>query len=157
MPFYFIGMYGKSTINKFTQYFENKILANTLLSILGITLLYMCFKYTNVPHTQAVVSFAKIFWLYWLTGFLGVASMFFLCISFNNRPCGIIQVISISTLFIMCSHFEILQQTTNYITSQYDDVCTIIFVILFFSLQCLCIPIVMKYFPILAGRKIINK
>ena len=157
MPFYFIGMFGKPSINRLSHYFENKILANGLLFILGITLLYICFKYTNIPHTQAVVSFTNIFWLYWLTGFLGVSSIFFLCISFNNKPCGVIQAISMSTLFIMCSHFEILQPTTNYITNRYNDIYTVIFVILFFGIQCLCIPVVMKYFPILAGRKIIHK
>ena len=153
MPFYFLGMYGKSTINKISQYFENKISVNILLFMVGVTMLYACFQYTNIPHTQAVVSFTKIVWLYWLTGFLGIVSMFFLCISFNNKPCGIVQAISISTLFIMCSHFEILRRTTGYITNKYGDIFTILFVILFFSMQCLCIPFVMRYFPILAGRK----
>ena len=153
MPFYFLGMYGKSTINKISQYFENKISVNILLFMVGVTMLYACFQYTNIPHTQAVVSFTKIVWLYGLTGFLGIVSMFFLCISFNNRPCGIVQAISISTLFIMCSHFEILRRTTGYITNKYGDIFTILFVILFFSMQCLCIPFVMRYFPILAGRK----
>lgn len=153
MPFYFIGMYNKHIINKIVLYFENRHFINIILFITGIILLYVFYKNTNIPHTAAVTSFTKHFFLYWVTGLLGIASMFFLCITFNKQPCGFIQAISISTLFIMCSHFEILQLITRYITSNHGDIYSILFVVVFFFLQCLCIPAILKYFPILAGRK----
>lgn len=152
MPFFFVGMYGKSYINLFVSQFEHKPLINCLLSIGGVFLLMIIFSKTKIPHTIAVVSFTNYYYLYWLSGFLGIFSMFFLCICFNKRGIGLIQAISVATLFIMCSHYEILQRTTGQLSNIFGDIVCIIVVILFFLLQCIFIPIVLKYVPILAGR-----
>ena len=153
IPFYFLGMYGKNIINKIAINFTNKAFINIFLLGIATALLLACYKFTDVPHTYSVTSFTDKFYHYWLTGLLGIISMFFLCICFNKNPCGVIQAISISTLFIMCSHFEIIYRATGYITNYYGDIYSILFVVLYFLLQCACIPIVLKYFPVLAGRK----
>lgn len=128
------------------------MLFNSILTTIGIIGLLLIFTFTDIPHTIAVVSFTKDAGLYWLSGFLGIISMFFLCISFNNKPIGIIQAISVGTLFIMCSHYEILQRVTGIISHKFGDAVALTAVIFFFILQCLLIPLILKYIPILAGR-----
>ena len=152
LPFYIVGIYGKPYINKIVIKLKGKILINSVLSMGGVIGILMIYTFSDIPHTIAVVSFTKYAFLYWLSGFLGIISMFFLCICFNNKPIGIIQAISIGTLFIMCSHYEFLQRTTGNISDKFGDGVTFVAVILFFTLQCLIIPLVFKYLPILAGR-----
>lgn len=153
MPFYFVGMYGKVGINKLVRIMDNRVVLNIGMSVIGIILLLFCFNYTDIPHTCAVVDYTDKFYLYWITGFLGSFSMLFLCLFFNDKPSGLIQAISVSTLFIMCSHYEIICRGTGYITDHYRDIYSIVFVILYFAVQCVCLPIVLRWLPVLAGRK----
>ena len=53
----------------------------------------------------------------------------------------------------MCSHYEIIQYVTHYLSRYYNDISCVIFVVVYFAMQCACIPFVLKYMPILAGRK----
>ncbi|MBQ0156359.1 MAG: acyltransferase family protein [Bacteroidales bacterium] len=153
MPFFFVGMYGKKQINCLVEKFGCKVFLNLCLVAVCIATLIYCFQYTGVTHTNAVVDFADTFYLYWLTGFVGIASMFFLCICFYKIQNSLVESISVSTLFIMCSHYEVIQLVTRYITPNYGDVYSIAFVMIYFAIQCALIPVVLKKAPILAGRK----
>lgn len=153
IPFFFVGMYGKKFINGLVDSFQNKTMANIGLFALGFFALLFCFIYMPIPHTHAVANFINGFYLYWLTGFIGVFTMFFLCVSFNRTPNAIVEVISTSTLFIMCSHYEVIQLVTRYISQYYSDFYAITFVIVYFAIQCACAPLVMRFCPVLAGRK----
>ena len=153
MPFFFIGMYGKRYIDRIVVLFEDKKVVNLCLALLGITLLVLCYFYTGVPHTCAVVTFTSKPFLYWLTGLIGIVSMFFVSVCFNKIQSNIIETLSMSTLFIMCSHYEIVLPCTKYISLHYSDIYSILFVVFYFCCQCAIAPVILKYIPILAGKK----
>lgn len=152
MPFFFAGMYGKSIVNKFVNLLTGRIWINIILALFGVGLLIICYNYTDIPHTFAVIAFTSRFYLYWITGFIGIFSMLFISLCFNQISSRIIELISISTLFIMCSHYEIISIATSYIVKEYGDIYSVIFTCAYFLCQCACIPIVMRWIPILAGR-----
>jgi fucose 4-O-acetylase-like acetyltransferase len=152
-PFFFAGMYGKQIINTLdTKLSRHCVFLKIALAVVSFVLLYILYIYSPIPHTIAVVSFISQFYLYWLSGFLGIIGMFFFCICFTNQRHYIV-IISNSTLFIMCSHYEIFRIITPIISNNYGDSITFCFVCVFFALQCLCSPLVLKYAPMLAGRK----
>ena len=151
-PFFFAGMYGKNYINLIVR-LNGGGRKSALLALFGFTLLFLLYKYTSIAHTHAVTDFIPQFYLFWISGFIGIGSMLFLCQCFNASHNKMVSLISSATLFIMCSHYEIFRYVTPYITHNYGDILTFIIVCVYFVLQCICIPIVLKHMPILAGRQ----
>ena len=155
-PFFFAGMYGKDLINKVADTLKGKTILKLFFSLVLFILLLLVYRYTPIAHTNAVVSFLPKFYLYWLSGFIGIFALFFICLCFKKES-KVITTISISTLFVMCSHYELLMYITPIITQNYGDIVTFIFVFLFFALQCVLAPWVLKHFPILLGKKRNNR
>lgn len=153
-PFFFAGMYGKSSIQYIIRYINGRRWLSMSLFAFSFVLLILFYKFTPIVHTNAVVSFIPQFYLYWISGFIGITSMLFLCQCFSTKPNMVVTLISTATLFIMCSHYEIIQRVTSFlIRLNYGDIPSVIFVCVYFVIQCAIIPYILKWFPILAGRK----
>lgn len=151
-PFFFFGMYCKNYINLITKRIEGKITLNIILSLFCVTLLLLIYNHSTIIHTNAVIDFIPQFYLFWITGFIGIALIFFICQCFTYQS-RFVTMLSSATLFIMCSHYEIIHNITKSISTTYGDILSLLFVCLYFTIQCACIPLVLKYIPILAGRK----
>lgn len=152
LPFFFVGMYGKKILNVIYGILIGKTVWKVVLSLISFSLLLLVYRYMPVEHTNAVSRFAPHFYLFWISGFLGIFGVFFICLCFATLPKFII-VVSTSTLFIMCSHYELFRFLTPRISNGYGDLATFFFVCLFFMCQSYFSQFVLKYIPILAGRK----
>lgn len=151
-PFFFFGMYCKNVINLIARSIEGKVLLNIIFSLLCLISLLLIYNHTTIVHTNAVIDFIPQFYLFWITGFVGLAFIFFVCQCFTYSS-KFVTMLSSATLFIMCSHYEIVHRVTKSISPTYGDISSLAFVFSYFTIQCACIPIVLKYIPILAGRK----
>lgn len=154
-PFFFLGMYGKSLINYVVNALNGRITLNLFLALLCLVLLFAIYKYSPIVHTHAVSKFIPQFYLFWFSGFIGILFMFFICQCFGKKLNNLITLISSATLFIMCSHYQIINPVTKSLSQSYGDIASIAFVCAYFAIQCACLPFVLKYTPILAGRKAI--
>ena len=151
MPFFFFGMYGKKIIDYISKNLSNKLVC-FLGALFSFILLIILYNFSPILHTHSIRDFISQFHMLWISGFLGIISLFMLCHCFGNVERKLVTLISSATLFIMCSHYEIFSFITPYLTVNYGDFVTHTFVFCFFILQCAFIPIIIKYFPLLAGR-----
>jgi len=153
LPFYFAGLIGRDLIDKFICFLIEIHWVRLLLAVMSLGGILLFYKFSSVPHTNEVISFCPRFYLYWLTGFFGIIFLLCICLTLDNIRFSFITGISSATLFIMCSHYELLKIVGSYLTSFYNDWCSLAFSILYFVIQCIAIPVVLRYIPILAGRK----
>lgn len=153
LPFFLLGMFGKKAVDAAVRKFEGRKAVNMALSSSGIALLLAIYCLSDIPHTNAVSNFTSKFYWYWISGAVGIATMFFLSICFNNVRSAFVETVSTATLFIMCSHYEVLKLVTKPLSANYGDTYGILFTVAYFAVQCACAPLVLKYIPMLAGRK----
>ena len=64
VPFYFAGMYGKTIVNKFVSNTCEKRIMGILTALLGLVVLLLLFQFSDVPHTDSVMSFIPKFYFY---------------------------------------------------------------------------------------------
>jgi len=153
LPFFFAGMYLKPAIGRLADKFRGRTAANISITLACLLLLIACFHIPAVPHTINAGKFKDVFYLYWVTGFIGIAGMFFFSLCFDSISSKAVMTISTGTLFIMCSHYEVLQIVTSYISANHGDALSLLFTVLYFALQCALVPLVLRWVPVLAGRK----
>ena len=156
-PFFFAGMYGKNIINNVVNAINGRIMLNLFLALFCLVLLFAIYKFTPIVHDHSVFKFLPQFYLFWISGFVGILFMFFICQCFGKKLNNLITLISSATLFIMCSHYQIINPVTKSLSQSYGDIASIAFVCAYFAIQCACIPFVLKYTSILAGRKRLHK
>ena len=77
IPFFLAGMYGKLVINKIVEWFETKYVLNLIISFISIFLLWICYKYCDIPHTHSVVDFTDSYIYIGLLDSLELFSCFF--------------------------------------------------------------------------------
>lgn len=153
LPFFYLGMLGHNFINKLYERNGKRSVANVVFFVAGIVLLLMIFYFTPIPHTHRVVDFSPYIVLYWLSGIVGCFTLLFFSFSLDKFILKRITSISTATLFIMCSHYEIIQLATKWISHNYNNESALLFSIVFFGVQCMFVPLVLKHAPILAGRQ----
>lgn len=153
-PFFFAGTYGKKVIDCIVSVAIHKLATNVIFALFMFFLLICLYNFSPIAHTHAVIDFIPQFYLFWISGFLGITLVFFLCLCLNAKRNQVVTMISSGTLFIMCSHYEFVHYVSkDYLSPLYGNIVSIVFVCLYFILQCVCVPVVLKYVPILAGRK----
>lgn len=153
LPFFFAGMYGKSLIHKLLLMIEDKKILTISLAAISLCLLVLFFQYSPIVHTHTIIDFSSQFYLFWISGFIGIFSLLWFAYIFCNSPNKSVVVISTGTMFVMCSHYEVVKPLTGYLSYNYGDLVALFFVLLYFFIQCLCVPFVLKWIPVLAGRK----
>lgn len=149
-PFYFVGVFFSKPIDRFVN--TDRKCWHIVVSIFAMFALLFMYHYSSIPHVYNVEGFRSQPILYWITGFLGIVSVLFVSLCFNSLSKNTITNISSATLFIMCSHYEVLKVVTTYTSYNYCDFLSLLISVIYFAVQCLCIPFVLKYLPLLAGR-----
>ena len=116
---------------------------------------FLLFKFLPYTHSSSIAVLAENPILYWITGFNGFFALMFLssliAILLKNSNRWIVNISS-GTLFIMCTHYELMRFLLSKIQPE-NDIVILVFCSLYFIVQVYLLPIVLRYCPILAGRK----
>ncbi len=121
LPFFYAGMTGHKLIDRIIVITKENHWIRLSLMMLSLGLLLFLYKYTSIPHKNEVISFCPLFYLYWLSGFLGIILLLFSCAFLERIKSKLIINISTATLFIMCSHYEIFKTIGGYLSSIFND------------------------------------
>lgn len=153
LPFFFAGMYGKTLIQKLLSAFRSKPFLLLTATAFLLSILILFYLHSPIVHTHTIIDFCSQFYLFWISGFLGVFVLLLFSQLFLKASNKVVILISTGTLFIMCSHYEVIKPVTSFLSHNNGDLIVLLFVFIYFLIQCLCLPVILKWAPILAGKK----